>query len=275
MNLVHTPSMMFAERAEHVYFLAAQNAPIFVERLGAHLGIHCFHPGDPDAVEPPAHYVTTLYFDSDTHTIIRACESGSDGVKLRAREYYDHDPKYGIRREPLVWLEVKARAGSSTRKARFAVPSPEFHQFLHGGSITELIMVQRARWGRSGEAVIREIAELYTSAGSLEPNCLAHYRRRAWQDANATLRVTLDTELGFHRPPANLFHDGTTLIDAVAGPPLAQLGCNLVEIKLQRDPPAWLGQLIVDAGLEPALDGRRAFSKFLAASHAVHSAKIL
>lgn len=277
MNIVYTPNTLFAERAEHVYFLATDNAQFFVDRVGEHLGIHCFHPSPLDAFEPPAHYVTTLYFDSDTHAILRVCENGGEGVKVRAREYYDCDATFGIRREPLVWLEVKSRVGSSTRKTRFAIPSPQFCGFLRDGFISRpMLLGQRSLWGRSAESVIHEIAELCThAAGPLKPDCLAHYRRRAWQDASETLRITLDTELSFHRPPANLFCDGRTLIDAVVGPPVAQLGCNLVEIKLRRDLPAWLDQLILDVGLEPALDGPRAFSKFVAASRAVHPSTIL
>lgn len=273
MNAVYTSTKMFAERSEHAYFLTAENAPIFVDRVGEYLGAHCFYPNEADTFEPPAHYVTTLYFDSNAGEIVHACQRGVAGVRLRAREYYDCDPKLGIRREPLLWLEVKASSGSSTRKTRFAIPSTEIHAFLSDGVITRrMLMMQRRTWGRSADAVIHEIAELCTqTAGPLRPDCMAHYRRRAWQDVGETMRITLDTELAFHRPPANLFRDGLTLSDAVVGEPVGQLGYNLVEIKLRRDQPAWLRQLILDVGLEPALDAGRAFSKFVAASHAVHS----
>jgi hypothetical protein len=269
----YTPTKMFAERSEHAYFLNADHARVFVERVGEYLGAHCFYQNEADTFEPPAHYVTTLYFDSPTHEILRACQRGAAGMRLRAREYYDCDPKLGIRREPLLWLEVKASFGSSIRKTRFAIPSTEIHAFLSDGVITRrMLMMQRSTWGRAAEAVIQEIAELCTqTVGPLAPDCLAHYRRRAWQDVGETMRITLDTELVFHRPPANLFRNGSTLSDAVVGPPAGQLRYNLVEIKLRRDQPAWLRRLIVDVGLEPALDGPRAFSKFVAAARAVHS----
>ena len=53
--------------------------------------------------------------------------------------------------------------------------------------------------------------------------------------------------------------------------PAAAIAAYLVEIKLVREAPAWLTELILRAQLEPALlpTGRR-FSKFLAASGAVH-----
>jgi hypothetical protein len=273
MNAANTPTKMFAERSEHAYFLIADNAPIFVDRVGEYLGAHCFYPSEDDAFEPPAHYVTTLYFDTDTREILRACERGNAGVRLRAREYYDHDPELGIRREPLLWLEVKASSGASTRKMRFAIPSTKIHGFLSDGVISRrMLMMQAPGWGRSAEAVIHEIAELCTqTAGPLRPDCLAHYRRRAWQDVGETMRITLDTELTFHRPPGNLFRTGARLSDAVVGIPAGQLRYSLVEIKLRREQPSWLRQLIFDVGLEPALDHQRAFSKFVAASRAVHS----
>lgn len=269
MNAATHPSM-FEERSEHAYFLDAEHAQTFVDRVGEHLDIHWFH--HPGAQHEPAHYVTTLYFDSDAREIAQACETGSESVRLRARQYCDSDPELGLRREPLLWIEVKTRSGASTRKVRFAIPSHDVHTFLRDGVITErMLEFQRQAWGRPAEAVLGEISELCThTVGPLKPDCLAHYRRRAWQDAGETLRITLDTELGFHRAPANLFQAGMTLSDAVTGPPAAQLRSNLVEIKLRTDPPDWLRELILDLGLEPALEGGRVFSKFVAASHAVH-----
>ncbi len=261
---------MFEERAELTYFMSADKAPAFIEQVGRQLEVHAFHWSESE--EPPPHYVTTLYFDSDTREIVRACESGHESVRLRAREYYDRDPELGILREPLLWLEVKTRAGASTRKARFAIPSDEIRSFLTDGSITRgMIMLQRPVWGESAEAVLNEVADLCNhTVGPLKPDCLAHYRRRAWQDAEETIRVTLDTELAFHRPPANLFQSGMTLSEALVTPPVAQPPFCLVEVKLRGPMPDWLGQLIRDIGLEPALDGLQAFSKFVAASHAVH-----
>jgi SPX domain protein involved in polyphosphate accumulation len=260
---------MFGERSEQVFFLSAESTQSFIEGVGAHLDADSFYRNESDPSESPAHYITTLYFDSDTQEMARACAGGTEGVRLRAREYYDHLPEQGIRREPLLWLEVKTRSGSSTRKVRFAIPSNEAQTVLGDGVVTERMLQFESRaWGQSAEAVLREIAELCMhTAGPLRPDCMAHYRRQAWQDADETLRITLDTELAFHRPPANPFQGGLVLTE----PPVARLSHSLVEIKTRGEQPVWLRNLIAEVGLEPALEGPGAFSKFVAASHAVHS----
>jgi SPX domain protein involved in polyphosphate accumulation len=264
---------MFEERSEHVYLLRAESTQTFIEAVSAHLDVDAFGRSETDPSEPAAHYVTTLYFDSDTQEMARACEGGTEGVRLRARQYYDHLPEQGIRREPLLWLEVKTRSGTSTRKVRFAIPSHEVQAVLSDGVITErMLHFESHAWGESAEAVLREIVELSMhTAGPLKPDCMAHYRRQAWQDADETLRITLDTELAFHRPPANPFQGGLTLAEAMAEPPVARLRHSLVEIKARGEQPDWLRNLIAEVGLEPALEGLGAFSKFVAASHAVHS----
>lgn len=264
---------MFEERSEQVYFLRAESTQRFIEGVSAHLDVDAFGRKESDPTESPAHYITTLYFDSDTQEIARACEGGTEGVRLRAREYYDHLPEQGIRREPLLWLEVKTRNGASTRKVRFAIPSHEVQTVLSDGVITERMLHFESRaWGQSAEAVLREIAELCMhTAGPLKPDCMAHYRRQAWQDTDETLRITLDTELAFHRPPANPFQGGLTLAEAISEPPVARLLHSLVEIKARGEPPDWLRNLIADVGLDPAREGSGSFSKFVAASHAVHS----
>jgi SPX domain protein involved in polyphosphate accumulation len=264
---------LFEERSEHVYLLRAESTQAFIDAVSAHLDIDSFGRSESDPSEPPAHYITTLYFDSDTQEMARACEGGTEGVRLRAREYYDRLPEQGIRREPLLWLEVKTRSGTSTRKVRFAIPSHEVQAVLSDGVITErMLHFESHAWGESAEAVLREIVELSMhTAGPLKPDCMAHYRRQAWQDADETLRITLDTELAFHRPPANPFQGGLTLAEAMAEPPVARLRHSLVEIKARGEQPDWLRNLIAEVGLEPALEGLGAFSKFVAASHAVHS----
>lgn len=264
---------VFEERSEQVFFLRPESTQTFIHRVSAQLDADSFYRNESDPKSPPAHYITTLYFDSDTQEIARACEDGTEGVRLRAREYYDRLPEQGIRREPLLWLEVKTRNGASTRKVRFAIPSHEVQTVLRDGVITERTLHFESRaWGQSAETVLREIAELCIhTAGPLRPDCMAHYRRQAWQNADESLRITLDTELAFHRPPANPFQSGLTLADAIAEPPVAHLRHSLVEIKARGEQPDWLRELMAEVELEPALEGRGTFSKFVAASHAVHS----
>jgi VTC domain len=274
-SYLYSGSTLFESRSEQVFFLATELEQAFIEGVAARLQADWFHRDEAQQSEPSAHYITTLYFDSETHEIARACEAGIEDVRLRAREYCDQLPEQGLYREPLLWLEVKTRNGPSTRKVRFAIPSHEIESALSDGVTSERLYFQsKSRpWGQSAEVVLREIAQLCTNTGQLQPDCMSHYRRRAWQDTCETLRITLDTELAFYRAPSNLVWCDTALSDAIAEPPVAQLRHNLVEIKSRGLPPDWLLELMIDVGLEPAYEGKRSFSKFVAASHAVQSSR--
>lgn len=282
---VHNDALMFAERAEHKYFLRPEHARNFVDGITQQIGEHRFRGLNANTLPRPVHYVTTLYFDSEARDIARACEQGNDNVKLRAREYYDEHPDLTevvtsqsgvVRRDPLVWLEVKARVGENTKKVRFSLPSSEVSGFLCEGVISqEALAQQRSVWGPDADQVFHEIGQLCAQThGPLLPDCLAHYRRRAWQDPSGMMRITLDTRLGFYRAPVDMFSssaDHRSLRALVSGRPVARLSNYLVEVKLRGDQPEWLRALILAAKLTPAREGPRTFSKFLAASHAVHA----
>ena len=281
---VRNDALIFAERAEHKYFLDPSNARAFVDGVTRQIGEHRFRGHNANTLPRPVHYVTTLYFDSQTREIARAGERGEDNVKLRAREYYDEHPDLTevvtsrsgvVRRDPLVWLEVKARIGATTKKVRFSLPSSEVSEFLSNGVISqETLAEQRSAWGPEADQVVRAIGRLCTQTnGPLRPDCLAHYRRRAWQDPSGSIRITLDTRLGFYRAPTDMFAGSgvhRSLRDLVSGPPITRLSNYLVEVKLRGEQPDWLRALITATKLEPAREGQRTFSKFLAASHAVH-----
>ncbi|PRP96002.1 VTC domain-containing protein [Enhygromyxa salina] len=281
---VQNDALIFADRVEDKYFLDPAHARAFVDGVTRQIGEHRFRGHNANTLPRPVHYVTTLYFDSQSREIARACERGDDNVKLRAREYYDEHPDLTevvtsrsgvIRREPLVWLEVKARVGVSTRKVRFSLPSPEVGEFLSGGVISEKTLAQqRSNWGPDADQVFEQITQLCTQTeGPLRPDCLAHYRRRAWQDPSGSMRVTLDTRIGFYRPPVDMFSGSGEYISLrklASGPPITRLPQYLVELKLRDAQPDWLRALISSTKLEPARVGQRTFSKFLAASRAVH-----
>jgi hypothetical protein len=257
------------ERREYVYAVGPELGERFADAVSEHLRVDVYRP--QLGVSAPAHYVTTLYFDSARREIARACESGVDNVKLRAREYCDRSDEHGVWREPLLWLEVKARTGARTRKLRFGIPKGDVPPLLTRGLITpRMIEQQRARWDASAEALLAEIAVLCSKTkGPLRPDCLAHYRRWAWQDEAGDTRVTLDTELAFCRPPPALFRDITSLGEAVAGSQVIQAEEAIIEIKLRGECPAWLRELLRETGLEPAVSDGVPYSKFLAASRAV------
>jgi hypothetical protein len=223
--------------------------------------------------DPAAHFVTTLYFDSPLRDLASACEAGGDNIRLRTREYHDRGSQ-GARFEPFVWMELKARSGERTRKRRFGIPLDEVAALLGDGVISSRLLLLRV--ARAGEArrwtppeLLEEIAELGArTRGPLGPDCVVQYRRRAWQDDDERIRITLDTEVAYHAAPREPF-TGRPLSERL-GPACGRLAHALVEIKLRRECPAWLDELADALALTPAYAGRHTFSKFVAASRAVH-----
>jgi hypothetical protein len=131
------------ERREHVYIANSAAAEPFAVGVARQLA------SDPRNLQArdadTAYYVTTLYFDSANHDIAHACASDDENVKLRAREYFDRTVENEITSEPLLWFEIKARVGASTRKLRFPIPTSEVGAFLEDGLITERIIELQSR----------------------------------------------------------------------------------------------------------------------------------
>lgn len=273
---------IFADRAENKFFLPAKSARAFVDGLRGHVESHRFRGEGASQIPRPVHFITTLYFDTKAGHIASACRDGSANVKLRAREYYDEHPdlteiatsrKQLKRHNREVWLELKAKTDGRTRKLRFPLPAGEVAGFLAGGVITqEAAAMQRAAGNKDGEALLREVWKLCRRVGEpLRPDSLVHYRRRAWQDPQGQLRITLDTRLSFHPAGQNFFREFTCLGDKVGSKAAGTLDDFLIEIKLRGPIPHWLDALGQRVELTPAVLGARQFSKFLAASDAVNA----
>ena len=89
--------------------------------------------------------------------------------------------------------------------------------------------------------MLEAIAALCASCGEpLAADCLVNYRRFAWQDETGTLRVTLDQELAFFRPPADLWTRDWALVRATLGTAVAKEKRMVLEVKTRAEPPAWL-----------------------------------
>ena len=269
---------LFSNRVEHKYFLRPRAARAFVDELQRHVPLHHFEGPGANKLPHPTHYISTLYLDTPERDIAKACTRSSESIKLRVREYYDEHPDLAelatsraamFRHSSQVWLEIKTHEHAKTRKVRLSIASAALGEFL--------------RHALAGEApgpdldantveLLDQLGDLRRRfTGRLQPDCIANYRRRAWQDKAGEIRVTLDTRLDYHRPPLDMFERGLTLHEVSEQAAVASLGTYLVEIKLVREAPEWLSRLIQSAGLEPArLASGRRFSKFLAASGAVH-----
>jgi hypothetical protein len=276
---------IFADRSERKYFLRPDRAREFVDGLEGHVELHRFRGDGASQVPRPVHFITTLYFDTYDRQVAAGCRDGSANLKLRAREYYDEHPDLTelatsrgelARGDALIWLELKAKDEGRTRKIRFPMPVEEVAGFLAGGIVTQRAAdMQSEVEGEDGEALLKGIWKLCRRVGSpLRPDSLVHYRRRAWQQPDGDLRVTLDTRVSFYGASHPFFRDFKTLRDKLVEPPNHKLDHFLVELKLRGEEPQWLRELAERVELRPATDQGRQFSKFLAASDAAKNSTI-
>jgi hypothetical protein len=264
---------MTADRDEQKYLLPATSARALVERLDQRLRPHRFRGANANPLPGARHFVTTIYFDTPARELYRRAHAPVN-LKLRAKEYYDlhpamvelaTDPRQLLRYQPVIWLELKARDHARTRKRRLAVHKRHVAALLADGRVPEAALA-------ADPDILLEMASLSRELGApLEPSAVVSYRRRAWQDATDSLRVTLDLQVAFFAPPADLLTRTTPLLRENLPPPVHTEPHVIVEVKstaaATADPadPAWLYASLAELGghLAP-------YSKFETASRVLH-----
>jgi hypothetical protein len=289
-----------AERQEHRYLLAPERAQAFARALTARLPHDRFRGANANTLPRPQHFVTTIYFDTPSrhafHALRAANEVGPSGAargplsKLRAREYYDlhpsltelaTDPRDVVRRSPGIWLELKFRDGTRTGKRRLTLPKRYVPELLamSGGSgsgrpaapapvatVFENDAQTPAPFPLWEADVLRDIFAFCAQYPEpLRADCLVHYRRLPWQDADGQLRVTLDLGVELFSPPEDVWRREQTLMRETLGRPKHRFERAIIELKCRAVPPGWLIDLLGRVGAEPSR-----VSKFEEASQAVH-----
>ena len=274
--LLDGDARMTAERSETKYLVTAHQAAALVSEIERRLESHRHRGEGANRLPDPQHYVTTIYFDTDSRALFRAAQAGASHLKLRAKEYYDlhpgltetaTDPRQLVRYQPTLWLELKSRDGEHSGKQRIGVPKHDVPEFFARGEITsEMIAIQDASFGNEARRVLEAVAALCASCGEpLHADCLVNYRRQAWQDAAGELRITLDRDLAFFRAPADLWIRDWALLRSTLGSPVAKVAHRVLEVKHRAAPPSWLVELLATHAIVAT-----PYSKFEAASSAIH-----
>lgn len=266
--------LMTADRSEEKYLIEPDKVSELSKAIALRIARH-FPPG---AVQLPRaqQFSTTIYFDTPSRHLFHQASTNDASVKLRSREYYTLDPsmvqvarrpEQMVRFDPVMWFELKHKDGHHVKKHRFAVPKADVPMFLSGGRITpEMVALQAPRHGAKAKEALLEIAELCQYYGeSFNVDCIVNYRRVAWQDDEAALRLTLDRQVTFLTEPADLWTRKSALIRETLGQPKGVLDRAILEVKTRGTMPAWLSTAIQSAGTSLG-----DFSKFVAASRAVH-----
>jgi hypothetical protein len=122
---------------------------------------------------------------------------------------------------------------------------------------SEVARVLRKEAALLGDESVVEALRAELDALVLAPVLVTSYRRRVFGSDRA-LRITVDQEIGFHRPPEALYAHDRALMPEELGPPAARGPAYLLEVKEPKasETPGWLAALLGD--LEPAAQ----FSKF-------------
>lgn len=260
-----------AERVETKYLVGASELPALTRRIAAELEPHRFTGEAANRLPDAQHFVTTIYFDTPSLSYFLAAKDNQQtNVKIRAKEYYDlhpalaelaTDPEQILRYQPWLWFELKRRDGQSTSKRRFRFPKAAAASLFDDNRAPELLPEAAAE--RADAEFL--IAHVRAQTERVAPSAVVNYRRLSFQNPDSTLRVTVDLGLAFFAVPFDLFRRARPLSKSELGRPARVEPRAIVEVKRLSPMPCWLEQALANA-----TDGASDFSKFVAASEAVH-----
>jgi hypothetical protein len=263
--------VMTSDRLETKYLISPDRIGVLARALVPQLPAHSYSGPGASLMHDAHHFATTIYFDTPSQLLWQAaCADIDHSVKVRAREYYDLQPNLAhvtaapatvVPFDAKIWLELKRRITSQTLKHRFQIAKREVPAFLRGA---------RGPAGEASQPVDSErqhIANYCHGVGEpLSASCLVNYRRLSFQDPDAMLRVTIDLDVTFYAPPADLWTRKCALLPTTLGVSRGHEPRAVVEVKRRTALPAWLEEAIDDARGE-----QTSFSKFILAGEAVAS----
>jgi hypothetical protein len=260
-----------AAREETKYLVDANALQPLTRSIVAKLEPHRFTGEAANRLPGAQHYVTTIYFDTPSLNYFSAAKQNQQSnLKIRAKEYYDlhpslaelaTDPEQILRYQPWLWFELKQREGLSTSKRRFRFPKAAAATLFDDDRAPESLP-QTGSERSDAEALI---AHVRAQSERIAPSAIVNYRRLAFQNSDSTLRVTIDLGLAFFPVPPDLFRRARPLSKSELGKPAGVEHRAVVEVKQLAPMPSWLEQ-----ALGKAAGGPVTFSKFVAASGAIH-----
>lgn len=271
----HIDNQLTADRRELKFRVPPSKARAFAQVLSERLPPHRFTGPGSNTLPGARHFVTTVYFDTAHHELYAAACAHGDSLKVRAKEYYDENLALTelvrtraelVHSSPILWVEIKESHDARSTKRRIGIPKHEVSRFFATGQITEqMLEIQRELYAAASQEVLDGLVEVCRRFSTpLRPSVVVNYRRSAWQDADESLRVTIDRDLAFFAATANTWPESPRLEREHLGPKVGSDPAYIVEVKCLGSLPSWLDDtLLVHAGA-PART-----SKFLAASEAV------
>jgi VTC domain len=263
---------MTADRDEIKFVVAHQHVRSLLQTLSRELSPHHFSGEGANLLPDAEHYSTTVYFDTASRALYRAArDNPADNSKLRAREYYDvhsslaelaTSPEQIVRHQPWLFFELKRRAGARTFKHRVRLHKTEVAECFRDNAFERAATLEDSAAERADRTALATFCAGLSDP--LVPSCVVNYRRLAFQDPSAALRVTIDLDVTYYLPPDALWSAPHALLRGRCGRPVGALRGCLAEVKARGEQPAWLERALAAAQATP-----EAFSKFNAASEAV------
>ncbi len=262
---------MTADRNELTYLVPRRGWQGLVAYLDEWLSPHRYRGEGEDPLPAPEHFVSTIYFDTPDRRLLRAAQSRAvDHLKLRAKEYYDVHPSLAelatsveevVHAPGDVWLELKRRSGARTQKHRIRVSKSVLWSWLE-----QRTPLHRSDYvGRDADACVLQ-EYLIAQPERLVPASIVNYRRCSWQSEQGDLRITLDSDLAFYDPPADV-RGRRSLLREELGAPCAREPSALLEVKHRGDAlPSWLSAQLTLLRLSPV-----EYSKFVRSASAVEA----
>jgi hypothetical protein len=261
-----------AEREETKYLVGLSELPALQRAIAARLEPHRFTGEAANRLPGAQHFVTTIYFDTPQLSYFVAAQSNrQSSLKIRAKEYYDlhpslaelaTEPEQILRYQPWLWFELKRREGLTTSKRRFRFPKLAARTLFDDNRPPDTLPTTPAERA-DAELLIEHVR---AQQERIAPSAIVNYRRLSFQNSDSTLRVTIDLGLAFFPVPNDLFRRVRPLSKSELGKPAGGEPRAVVEVKRRGPLPDWLEQALEKATSAGAVG----FSKFLAASGAVH-----
>ncbi|KAK3264827.1 hypothetical protein CYMTET_26456, partial [Cymbomonas tetramitiformis] len=221
-------------------------------------------------------WITSVYYDSDQHTLYGKRLQREEGARLLRLRWYGLSPEKSIFVERKTHHE--AWVGEGSLKERFELKTKHAANYFNKDydiweSLQEKIVKGELSQESAEKAAVlaREVKTMHTEL-NLKPSVRSVYKRTAFQlsDSNK-VRVTLDTSLHLsdetNLPEKQLWRNMDEHLDCTA---ICAFPYNILEIKLQDAAPPFI-QHLLEGGM---LTEVTKFSKFLSGCAILHPGKL-
>lgn len=219
-------------RYEHKYLLSADIYKKVIEIMDLHMELDKYNQNHKP------YTIANIYYDTPDDYLIRKSLSKPEyKEKLRLRAY-------GVPgKNDKVFMEIKKKYNGIVNKRRSVLRLEEAYNFIDSGKIANLESYMN-------EQVIKEITYFLSFYSPLPKLYLAYDRIAYFEQGNADLRISFDTNIRSRRYDLRLEYGdyGEKLLDR---------GLYLMEIKTSLAKPLWLADMLTELNIK-----RSSFSKY-------------